>query len=154
MSGVIWKAKATSLKLGVWPEAVVKPLIGKASRHPSRPPARARITDSTTNEKRMLRREKPIARSVPISRVRAATIAYIVLSAPKTAPSPMMIDTKATRNSSVPARPPDWSSEVLLPRHRPELHLGAAANQPVEALHRRGALRAQPGRFGAPCRRN
>ena len=69
------EGKATSLKLGVWPDAVVKPLIGNARRQPRSPPARAGSADSTTNENRMLRREKPMARSVLISRVRAATIA-------------------------------------------------------------------------------
>ena len=42
-----------------------------------------------------------------LARFLVAAIAYIVLSAPNTAPRPMMIDTKSTRNSSVPARPPD-----------------------------------------------
>ncbi len=55
---------------------------------------RARKTDSVTNENRMLRREKPRARRVPISRVRAATIAYIVFMAPNTAPMPMTTETK------------------------------------------------------------
>ena len=86
----MWKAKATSLKLGVCPEAVERPFTGKARRHPRIPPAMARITDSTTNENRMLARENPRARRVPISRVRAATIAYMVFTAPNTAPIPMV----------------------------------------------------------------
>ncbi len=110
MAGVIWKAKATSLKLGVWPEAVVKPFTGRARRQPRAPPVRARITDSVTKEKRTLRREKPRARRVPISRVRAATIAYRVFMAPKTAPMAIVNDTKLTRKRRVLESPPAWSS--------------------------------------------
>ena len=40
-------------------------------------------------------REKPRARSVPISFVREPTAAYIVLSAPKTAPSAITSVTKS-----------------------------------------------------------
>ncbi len=54
----------------------------------------------------MARREKPSARSVTISRVRAATIAYIVFMVPKTAPTPMTRATKAARRLSVLAMGP------------------------------------------------
>ena len=57
----------------------------------------------------MLRRENPIARSVPISRVRAATMAYMVFIAPKTAPTPITTDTKVASASSAPATGPACS---------------------------------------------
>ncbi|PYQ42349.1 MAG: hypothetical protein DMF77_13170 [Acidobacteria bacterium] len=65
-----------------------------ASRQPSKPPIDASTADSTTKDTRIARRENPRARRVPISRVRAATIAYIVFMVPNTAPRPM---TTATR---------------------------------------------------------
>lgn len=46
------------------------------------------ITDSERNASRIEPREKPSARSVPISAVRDCTAAYIVFVAPKTAPTP------------------------------------------------------------------
>src|SRR5205809_7673440 len=85
IAGVTWKAKATSLQLGVWPDAVVKPFTGRARRLPRAPPARARMTDSVTTESRTLRREKPRAGRVPISGVREATIAYRAFRARLTA---------------------------------------------------------------------
>ena len=45
----------------------------------------------------MVKREKPSARRVPISRVRCETMAYMVFIAPKTAPMPITIPTKAAR---------------------------------------------------------
>ena len=48
---------------------------------PIDPPARARTSDSSRNENRMLLREKPSARSVPISRLRPATCAFMVIVA-------------------------------------------------------------------------
>ena len=52
---------------------------------------------SITNDTRIERREKPIARSVPISRVRAETCAYMVFIAPKAAPIAVK---KPTMNAS------------------------------------------------------
>ena len=43
------------------------------------------------------RREKPSARSVPISRVRDATSPYIVFMAPNTAPMPITTPTNTAR---------------------------------------------------------
>ncbi len=60
---------------------------------PSRPPTRQSTRASSTKETRIERREKPIARSVPISRVRAETCAYIVFIAPKAAPIAVKIPT-------------------------------------------------------------
>ena len=71
---------------------------------------KASTTDSITNASRMLRREKPSARRVPISRVRAATIAYMVFMAPNTAPMPITTETKTARPMSALAVGPAWSS--------------------------------------------
>jgi hypothetical protein len=51
---------------------------------------------------------KPMARSVAISRVRAATAAYIVLSAPNMAPIAMMIATVVPSMRMVRVRSSDW----------------------------------------------
>ena len=74
------------------------------------PPTRASVAASTTNENRIARRENPSARRVPISRVRAATTAYMVFMAPKTAPIPMMMATKVARPRRIRASGPAWSS--------------------------------------------
>ena len=58
----------------------------------------------------MLMREKPSARSVPISRVRAATMPYIVFIAPNTAPMPMTTATKLARPMSAAEMVPAWLS--------------------------------------------
>src|SRR5439155_2132609 len=58
-----------------------------ASAVPATNPPAARSSDSLRKERRMAPRPKPSARSVPTSAVRAATAAYIVLRAPKTAPT-------------------------------------------------------------------
>ena len=89
------KAKAISLKLWVWPVPVEKPFIGNGEQAADR--AADRAPGSPTRSRttiRIERREKPSARSVPISRVRDATIAYMVFIAPNTAPMPI---TKATK---------------------------------------------------------
>ncbi len=109
LEGVIWKANASSLKFAPL-VAEVTPLAGRASMQPSIPPRKARTTDSITNARRMLRREKPSARRVPISRVRAATIAYMVFMAPNTAPPPITTETKTASPMSAFAVGPAWSS--------------------------------------------
>jgi hypothetical protein len=93
---LIRKANPISAKF-VPMAAEVMPSAGRASRQPSAPPTMARTVDSTTNAVRMLTLENPSARSVPISRVRAATSAYIVFMAPSTAPMPI---TMATNTAS------------------------------------------------------
>ncbi len=70
------------------------------NRHPSAPPASASSIDSMRNAVRMLARENPSARSVPISRVRAATMAFMVLTAPNTAPIPITTETNPARTRS------------------------------------------------------
>ena len=70
----------------------------------------ASSTDSITNENRMLKREKPSARSVPISRVRCDTMAYMVFIAPNTAPMPITMATnEASMISAVPVLPARFS---------------------------------------------
>ena len=49
-------------------------------------------SDSSRNAHRMLPRRNPSARSVPISGVRLATEAYMVIMAPMIAPAEKMID--------------------------------------------------------------
>ena len=68
-----------------------------ASAVPRIPPIRQRRRASTTNETRTARREKPIARRVPISRMRAETCAYIVFIAPKDAPMAVKTPTRIAR---------------------------------------------------------
>ena len=55
------------------------------------------MSDSITNETRIERRENPSARSVPISRVRADTCAYIVFIAPNEAPIAVKTPTRKAR---------------------------------------------------------
>src|SRR5262245_20640415 len=88
--GVIRKLKRTSEKVRKF--MVPVGLVRKVEKTswvkitPRTPPARHSISDSSTKERRIERREKPIARRVPISRVRAETCAYIVFIAPNEAP--------------------------------------------------------------------
>ena len=61
---------ATSLKLAKFVVPVDMPWTGSASRQPMMPPMSASAIDSARNAVTMRTREKPSARSVPISRVR------------------------------------------------------------------------------------
>ena len=71
------------------------PLSGSTSRQPSTPPSAGeqhRFDEEADH--RMLPREKPSTRSVPISRARRATAAYMVFMAAKLLPIAMMTATK------------------------------------------------------------
>ena len=68
-------ANVISLNVAQFAVPVERPLNGSVARQPSRPPTRQSSTDSNRNDDRMLRRLKPRARSVPISRPRLATAA-------------------------------------------------------------------------------
>src|SRR3972149_2510177 len=57
-----------------------------AAIRPKIPPASEIITDASKNVRKMLKRLKPKERRVPISLVRLATAAYIVIIAPTIAP--------------------------------------------------------------------
>ena len=61
------------------------------------PPARASNADSSITDTTTGAPEKPMARSVAISRARVDTAAYMVLSAPNTAPTAMIPATTRPR---------------------------------------------------------
>ena len=67
---MIRNLNASSLKLVMFIAPVDRPCTGSASRQPITPPTSASATDSARNAETMREREKPSARSVPISRVR------------------------------------------------------------------------------------
>ena len=93
-----------SLKVEKLPTAVVMPLRGRASSTPATPPRRARKTDSSVKERRIMPRVNPSARSVPISFERRAMAAYMVLVAAKALPMAMITATeKPTICSGSPA---------------------------------------------------
>ena len=71
------------------------------------PPAAASNMVSSNTETITGTRRNPRARKVAISRARAATAEYIVLSAPKTAPMAMMAPTVMPRIRAMRARPSD-----------------------------------------------
>ncbi len=60
--------------------------MNEAATSPTTPPTSPSSSDSTRNAVRIDEREKPSARSVPISPVRDATLAYMVIIAPMIAP--------------------------------------------------------------------
>src|ERR1700752_5314045 len=91
--GVMRRLNTASLKVTGFFVPVVIPFIGSINMIPIAAPSSARSTDSKTNEVRMLGREKPITRSVAISRERYATAAYIVFMAAKQEPMAMMMAT-------------------------------------------------------------
>ena len=63
-----------------------------APASPITPPTRPSSSASPRNAVRIAAREKPSARRVPISAVRDATLAYIVIIAPMTAPIEKMME--------------------------------------------------------------
>ena len=63
-----------------------------AANKPTAPPTKPSSSDSSRNATRIDSRENPSARSVPISDVRDATLAYIVIIAPMIAPIEKMIE--------------------------------------------------------------
>src|SRR5512141_816973 len=86
MSGRGSKLKTSSDQLAkLTIENFTSPMSSDASA-PSTPPTAASSTDSSRNDDRMLRREKPSARSVPTSWLRLATWPYMVMAAPIMAP--------------------------------------------------------------------
>ena len=68
--GVIRNLNASSLKLVMFIAPVDRPWTGSARTQPITPPTTASAIDSARNAETMRTREKPSARSVPISRVR------------------------------------------------------------------------------------
>jgi hypothetical protein len=74
IAGVIRNENAISLKLCVYPVLVEKPFMGRRAGTRS-PPDDGEEHGLVRNDPRIARLEKPRSRSVPFSRVRAATIA-------------------------------------------------------------------------------
>ena len=120
-------------------------------------------------------REKPSARRVPISRVRAATIAYIVFMAPNTAPMPMMMADErgqpcagsrpaappGPRSTCAPARPAAASAAARGSSGRaPGCPSGPSCAPPASSSRRRAgrwrrSRRSRPrsrSRSAPPCR--
>ncbi len=69
----------------------------EAASNPTMPPTSPSSSASPRNAARIAPREKPSARNVPISPVRDATLAYIVIAAPITAPIEKMIEIDVPR---------------------------------------------------------
>src|SRR5438105_11367918 len=93
--GVTAKEKVTWLKLCQFTVEVWNPLKARyAIAAPMPPPTSATATDSSMTETTTAPLPKPSARRVAISRVRAETELYIVLSAPKMAPTAIKKATK------------------------------------------------------------
>ena len=108
--GVIRNAKATEEKVCMFSVLVVRPFRGRTATEPSSPPTNAMRRASKRKDITMLKAPKPIARMVAISRERSDTAEYIVLSAPKTAPTPMIEATKVPRTVIKVVRPRDCFS--------------------------------------------
>src|SRR5437762_2724694 len=87
--GVMRNAKARCENVCQLSVPVVYPLSGSTTMQPRIPPTSAMHSASMTNDITTLPAPKPSARMVAISRARAVTAEYIVLSAPKTAPMPI-----------------------------------------------------------------
>jgi len=87
----------TWLKLDPNVEAVKLSNTAHATPAPITPPSSASNSVSAMIERITGDPRNPMARSVAISRVRAATAAYMVLSAPNTAPTAMMTPTTVPR---------------------------------------------------------
>ena len=71
---------------------IVRNCMKEAKNSPMRPPTRPSIKASRRNVARMPLLRKPSARNVPISAVRLATDAYMVIIAPMVAPIEKMTD--------------------------------------------------------------
>ena len=100
---MILNLNASSLKLVMFIAPVERPWTGNATMQPITPPTSASAIDSARNAVTMRNGENPSARNVPISRVRYATAAYIVLTAPKIAPIERITVTNvANTRSTVP----------------------------------------------------
>jgi len=81
-----------------------------AAASPTAPPASASRIDSSRKAPSTARRRKPSARSVPISPVRVATAAYMVMAAPMMAPSEKITDSVLPTIEMKFDRPLAWSS--------------------------------------------
>ena len=84
--GVSVKLNAISAKVWKFIVEIENACMNAAPTSPTRPPTNPSSSASPRNAIRMAAREKPSARNVPISFVREATLAYIVIMAPMIAP--------------------------------------------------------------------
>ena len=92
MPGVSVKRKAISANVWKLIVEIENACMNAAPTSPTTPPTRPSSSDSPRNATRIDAREKPSARSVPISAVRDATLAYMVIIAPMIAPMEKMIE--------------------------------------------------------------
>src|SRR3989440_1286211 len=92
MPGVSTKRKASSAKVWKFIVEIDSACMNDAHTTPITPPMSPSSNDSTRNATRIAAREKPSARSVPISLVRLATLAYMVIMAPMMAPMEKMTE--------------------------------------------------------------
>ena len=97
MVGVTVRLNEISLKVTKLPMPVVRLFSGSTSSRPRTPPSADSSSASTVKLARMLAREKPSTRRVPISAERRATAAYMVFIAAKQLPMAMMTATKVPR---------------------------------------------------------
>src|SRR5438552_7108618 len=95
--GVMRNAKARWENVCQFIAPVVSPFKGSTAIQPSNPTTREINSASKTNDRTMLEAPKPRARMVAISRERSATAEYMVFSAPKIAPTPMIPATNPPR---------------------------------------------------------
>ena len=86
MRGVSVNANASSANVWKFIVEIEIACMNDAAARPTTPPMKPSSSASTRNAARIAAREKPSARSVPISAVRDATLAYIVIIAPMIAP--------------------------------------------------------------------
>src|SRR5436190_22899552 len=115
--GVTANWKATCEKLCQLSVAAWKPSKPKyAATAPSTPPASASTSDSSSTENTTGAAWKPMARRVAISRVREETAEYMVLSAPNTAPKPIINAMMVPRPVTSCASPFDWPAKYSVSR--------------------------------------
>ena len=92
MPGVSVNVNASSANVWKFIVEIASACMNDAATRPTMPPIAPSSSASTRNATRIAVREKPSARSVPISAVREATLAYIVIIAPITAPIEKMTE--------------------------------------------------------------
>ena len=92
MNGVSVNVNAISANVWKFVVEIGTICMNDAAKSPTTPPTRPSSSASPRNATRIAAREKPSARSVPISLVRDATLAYIVIIAPMIAPIEKMTE--------------------------------------------------------------
>jgi hypothetical protein len=92
IDGVNLKLNASSAKVWKLVVEIESACMKLAARRPTTPPSNPSSNASVRNAIRIAARENPTARNVPISLVREATLAYIVIIAPMMAPIEKMTE--------------------------------------------------------------